>query len=675
MRRNDKLVAGMQAATNRFIIRITFLFLLVLTALGIPAAAQTWNTMPGAATDVGANAKGDVWVIGNHPVGGGYDILHWNNGSFQQVPGGAVRISVDPDGSAWIVNNTGNIFHWNGTPQWTLVPGSAMDIGVGEDGAVWIIGQDQSISRAIFSTDGTRTVTGWQKVDGGAVRIAIDPSGNPWVVNAGGGIYQRQGNTWTPVAGSAKDITVGPDGTVYIVNGTAPAPGGFSIMQRKGQTWASVGAAGVNIAAGAAGVVYVTQDGSTSNALIANLPATTPTSASTSASRSPFDFCWRTTKGRGAGQPLSTKSSDCGPGLEKDPNGLLCYPPCKAGYYGVGPVCYQSCPSGFNGSAAVCGKPASYGRGAGYVLWDQNKCNNENSQGCEQNGAMYYPKCKANFHTVGCCVCSPDCPSGWNDTGATCQGSSYGRTAGQVLGCAGGLERDGLLCYSSCGANSDGVGPVCWDHCPKSWVQCGMGCAESVAACATNTTNQIVSVLTAAANIAAEVLTAGAASGAVEAEKAALKAGKEGAGITESTSEIVERVSKLKFTKAFKQQGPLTKEFVTETLKQNVIPAKNLETMAKIPEKLGAAAQLVSNISLAATSTTMTEDQKNFQIAQDVLQAAATVDPTGLMDIVADYTKPVCSLVGSAEVAPQELDFDIQKAERAEIMLKLSGNE
>jgi hypothetical protein len=91
----------------------------------------------------------------------------------------------------------------------------------------------------------------------------------------------------------------------------------------------------------------------------------------------------------GAGTPLSTKSSDCGAGLEKDPNGLLCYPPCKAGYKGVGSVCYQECPAGFLDAAADCGKPSSYGRGAGYAIWEQDKCNHDNSQGCEQNGAMY----------------------------------------------------------------------------------------------------------------------------------------------------------------------------------------------------------------------------------------------------------------------------------------------
>jgi hypothetical protein len=47
---------------------------------------------------------------------------------------------------------------------------------------------------------------------------------------------------------------------------------------------------------------------------------------------------------------------------------------------------------------------------------------------------MYYPKCKPNFHNVGCCICSPNCPSGMRDSGILCHKSNiYGRGAGKDL--------------------------------------------------------------------------------------------------------------------------------------------------------------------------------------------------------------------------------------------------
>jgi hypothetical protein len=128
-----------------------------------------------------------------------------------------------------------------------------------------------------------------------------------------------------------------------------------------------------------------------------------------SADRLPF--CWKKSVTRKAEATLT----ECPSGTEKD--GQLCYPTCEAGYKGLGPACWHTCPTGFTDIGGHCQKPAAYGRGAGYVIWDEQKCKNENPGGCEKNGALWYKKCKANFHAVGANICSPDCPTGWEDTG------------------------------------------------------------------------------------------------------------------------------------------------------------------------------------------------------------------------------------------------------------------
>jgi hypothetical protein len=53
--------------------------------------------------------------------------------------------------------------------------------------------------------------------------------------------------------------------------------------------------------------------------------------------------------GRGAGTPLT-----CAAGLQEDAG--LCYPVCKGGFYGVGPVCWESCPQVMpsDGGAVCC---------------------------------------------------------------------------------------------------------------------------------------------------------------------------------------------------------------------------------------------------------------------------------------------------------------------------------
>jgi len=44
--------------------------------------------------------------------------------------------------------------------------------------------------------------------------------------------------------------------------------------------------------------------------------------------------CWLRSYGRGVGKPISSCASD------KDKSGALCYPKCRDGYKGVGPVCW-----------------------------------------------------------------------------------------------------------------------------------------------------------------------------------------------------------------------------------------------------------------------------------------------------------------------------------------------
>lgn len=60
-----------------------------------------------------------------------------------------------------------------------------------------------------------------------------------------------------------------------------------------------------------------------------------------------------------------------------------------------------------------------------------------------------------------------------NDIGVSCHKNSYGRTAGKVLGCENGLDEDAGLCYEPCNYGADGVGFVCWGHCPEGTTSCG----------------------------------------------------------------------------------------------------------------------------------------------------------------------------------------------------------
>lgn len=118
-----------------------------------------------------------------------------------------------------------------------MMPGTANDIAVG-GGALWIIGTSPvQGGYTIFKWNGSS----WGMSEGGAKRIAVDPSGVPWIVNDIGEIYKRTSNSpssggWAIKPGCAKDIGIGANNTVWII-GCSPVNGGFDIHKWNGSGW------------------------------------------------------------------------------------------------------------------------------------------------------------------------------------------------------------------------------------------------------------------------------------------------------------------------------------------------------------------------------------------------------------------------------------------------------
>lgn len=186
--------------------------------------------------------------------------------------------------------------------------------------------------------------------------------------------------------------------------------------------------------------------------------------------------CWKdnASYGRGAG---TVASSVCGSNEDMDTG--LCYAKCSSGYYGVGPVCWSS-------------QSLSYGRGAGTI---PNLIPYECRDGKEMDAGLCYTPCASGYYGVGpvcwlsnasygrgvgtipslACgsgedldtgLCYPTCSDGFYGVGPVCwtnEELSYGRGVGAAIHtCPEGKEEDAALCYDVCAAGYDGVGPVCW---------------------------------------------------------------------------------------------------------------------------------------------------------------------------------------------------------------------
>jgi hypothetical protein len=112
------------------------------------------------------------------------------------------------------------------TPSYQFVPGEANDIAVGGDGSVWAVGTN-AIEQGGFGVF-KKTSSGWQEIDLksitryskpiGAIRIAVDPDGNPWIVTADQYTFRRIKNKWENMnLDPVEDIGIGSSGTVWVI--------------------------------------------------------------------------------------------------------------------------------------------------------------------------------------------------------------------------------------------------------------------------------------------------------------------------------------------------------------------------------------------------------------------------------------------------------------------------
>lgn len=186
--------------------------------------------------------------------------------------------------------------------------------------------------------------------------------------------------------------------------------------------------------------------------------------------------CWKDSYDRGVGTPINS----CPPGEED--NASLCYPLCNSGFTGVGPVCWENCQPGFTDEGALCGK------GGQIISSDNSNC-------------PWYDKCGIAT-AKGCSTCPS---SDYHNDGCTCRidpvvyaKKSYGRGVGTPLVCPATKEEQAALCYDMCKDSYYGVGPFCWESCPKSFpASDGALCCNSVNGCNEKVVELARSVMTA----------------------------------------------------------------------------------------------------------------------------------------------------------------------------------
>ena len=185
---------------------------------------EDWELIPGNALDIGAGG-GAVWVIGTNNA-----VYRYNGqGGWQRIPNAVShQVSVDDAGSPWVVHSNHNIYKFDGS-TFTHVPGQGRD-----GGAVWVIGsRGRTIHR--YNGEGENswdTIEPGQPGTEGIVHVAVDNTGNAWVITDGTRIYRYTGSNFTLIPGRARDIGAGggevwvisTDGHIYRYSGQGASP-------------------------------------------------------------------------------------------------------------------------------------------------------------------------------------------------------------------------------------------------------------------------------------------------------------------------------------------------------------------------------------------------------------------------------------------------------------------
>lgn len=217
-----------------------------------PSLGSSWQMLTGSGTDVSPGAACTAFATGTDAVGGGHGIYYWDQAQWNWVGGGAVEIAQYA-GQPWVVNSSNQIFYWNN--GWNNLPGWARDIAIGTDGSVWIVGTN--------TTNGGYGLWRWESggywdmpYGGGGVHIAVDSSGQPWVVNSGHQIWHHTAQGWIQAPGSAYDIGAGGQGSVWVI-GTNASTYGYGIWSWNGGGWSPVDGAAVAIGVAPSGMPWV----------------------------------------------------------------------------------------------------------------------------------------------------------------------------------------------------------------------------------------------------------------------------------------------------------------------------------------------------------------------------------------------------------------------------------
>ena len=249
---------------------------IIPTVLGTQCIPMYWQDTQILANDISIGPQGDVYVAAVDGHLYQYDII---KNKYTKIKGdfdlGSIsKVSVSNDGTPYVITASGSTYYLNAANKWIRLPGCASDIAVGNGGEVYKIGCDirangygifrlfnnennedsykqhrrcrrkknNNCDDCSYAYDNKSNKQYWFRLSGSGVRIAVAPSGLPYIVNTSGMILSYENENWTPIitAGLARDIEVTNDGEIFYIDYYYNI---FRVLNRKGSVYQLCGLA------------------------------------------------------------------------------------------------------------------------------------------------------------------------------------------------------------------------------------------------------------------------------------------------------------------------------------------------------------------------------------------------------------------------------------------------
>jgi len=298
------------------------------------------------------------------------------------------------------------------------------------------------------------------------------------------------------------------------------------------------------------------------------------------------------------------------------------------------------------------------------------RCERDHGGGnCEKRGLIVYPKCRPGYSPFGCCICRPNFES-CEDEGYTAPRVDLSCAAKIEFGnptpliCGNDFEQDGLLCYPKCYSGYNGVGPICWQICDDDQAGCIGGCARDARDCVFSLADQIISPALVAANLAtlgATAIPSGAAESAItvaghlytfstvvgeamgwlanlleQAETDTASDNPKNAKVVSITTGNTILDSAVSST-LFGAAAIMTRQFARDFEDMTSVPIMRTMVDHLAPNDLLHIQRVWADSQFMELATA-----EGWNLASVLLSSFGVLDPTGILNLVEAYAKPIC---------------------------------